>query len=194
MKLQVIIGSTRQGRITERLAKWVSAEASKLEDAAVELVDLGDYPMPFMDEAISPRYNPNRQPHPVVEEWLSKLAEADAYIFVTPEYNHSISGVLKNALDYAAFELTRKPATVVGHGTVGGARAIMHLKEILSEAQAAVTPKAVAFQGASEKISPEGELAAEVKALPYGPQKALDSMLEELQWYSDALATARTQS
>lgn len=194
MKLQVIIGSTRQGRITERLAKWVATEAAKLDETQVELVDLADYPMPFMDEAISPRYNPDRKPHPIAQKWLDKLSEADAYIFVTPEYNHSVPGVLKNALDYGTFQMAKKPATAVAHGTVGGARAIMHLKEILSESQAAVIPKAVALHGASEKISQDGVLAPEVKALPYGPQTALESMLAELKWYSDALAVARATS
>jgi len=192
MKLQVIIGSTRPGRVTERLAQWVAAEAENLPDTEVELVDLKDYQMPFMDEAISPRYNPNRELDPAVKSWLDKIAEADAYIFVTPEYNHSISGVLKNALDFLTFELVHKPATAVGHGTVGGARAIMHLKEILSESQAAVIPKSVSLASASAKLDENGVLDAEIAAEPYGPQTALKNMLAELQWYSNALATART--
>ena len=193
MKLQIIIGSTRENRNTERLAKWVAAEAKNLPDTEVELIDLIDYPMPFMDEPISPRYNPNRVIDPTAEKWLQKLAEGDAYVFVTPEYNHSIPGVLKNALDYATFEMTKKPATAVAHGTVGGARAIMHLKEILSESQAAIIPKAVAFAGAGQNLDENGVLNDELKAKPYGPQTALISMLQELQWYSDALSAARSQ-
>ena len=191
MKLQVIIGTTRPDRMTERLAKWVANQAKQLEDTTVELVDLADYPMPFFDEPISPRYNPNREINPLVGKWVAKLAEADAYIFVTPEYNHSISGVLKNALDYVTFELVKKPATVVGHGTVGGARAIMHLKEILSESQAAIIPKAVAFAGAGQSLDEAGVLDETVKANPYGPQAALNATLAELKWYSDALSAAR---
>jgi NAD(P)H-dependent FMN reductase len=193
MKLQVIIGSTRPGRITERLAKWVAAEAKNLPDTTVELVDLADYPMPFMYEAVSPRFNPSRELDPTVTKWINKVAEADAYIFVTAEYNHSIPGVLKNALDYLTFELTHKPATAVAHGTVGGARAIMHLKEILSESQAAVTPKAVALHGASEKLNDKGVLDPDIAAQPYGPLTALHAMLDELKWYSDALSVARTK-
>ena len=191
MKLQVIIGSTRPNRVTERLAKWVANEAKQLEDTTVEVVDLADYPMPFLDEPISPRYNPNREINPVVSKWIAKLAEGDAYIFVTPEYNHSISGVLKNALDYVTTELVKKPATVVGHGTVGGARAIMHLKEILSESQAAIIPKAVAFAGAGQSLDEAGVLDEAVKANPYGPQGALNATIAELKWYSDALSAAR---
>lgn len=191
MKLQVIVGSTRPGRNTERLAKWVAAEAAKLEDTEVELVDLAEYPMPFLDEPISPRYNPDRKINDQAGKWVKKLAEADAYIFVTPEYNHSISGVLKNALDYVTFEFVKKPATIVAHGTVGGARATMHLKEILSESQAVVIPKQVAFAGASQSLDENGVLSDEVASQPYGPQTALKAALSELQWYSDALAAAR---
>ena len=194
MKLQVIIGSTRPNRVTEKLAKWVAGEASLLADTSVELVDLADYQLPFLDEPMSPRYNPDRQINPEAGKWVSTLAEADAYVFVTPEYNHSISGVLKNALDYVTFELVKKPATVVGHGTVGGARAIMHLKEILSESQAAIIPKAVAFAGASQSIDDNGVLDPVVKAESYGPQGALTATLEELKWYSDALSEARSKT
>ena len=193
MNLQVIIGSTRDNRVTERLAKWVASEAKNFDDTTVELVDLANYNLPFMNEPISPRYNPERKINPEVKQWIDKLAEGEAYIFVTPEYNHSISGVLKNALDYVTFELTKKPATVVAHGTVGGARAIMHLKEILSESQAAVTPKAVAFAGASQSIDEDGVLNAEVASEPYGPKAALQGTLEELKWYSDALSNARSK-
>lgn len=195
MKLQVIVGTTRPNRLTPRLAKWVAAEAKNMAAVEVEVVDLIDYPMPFLDEPISPRYNPERKPNQQVQKWISKLAEADAYIFVTPEYNHSIPGVLKNALDYVTFELIKKPATAVGHGTVGGARAIMHLNEILSESRAAIIPAHVTFPGRmSEQIDEDGKLNEEVKAQEYGPQTALKTMLEELKWYSDALTIARAKS
>jgi NAD(P)H-dependent FMN reductase len=191
MKLQIIIGATRPNRITKRLAKWVANEAKSLPDTTVELVDLKDYPMPFLDEPMSPRYNPERKINEPAGKWVNKLSEGEAYIFVTPEYNHSISGVLKNALDYVTFELSKKPATVVAHGTVGGARATMHLKEILSESLAAVIPKALAFAGASQNLDEEGVLSEELSALPYGPQTAMKGVFDELKWYSDALVVAR---
>lgn len=191
MKLQVILGSTRPGRVSERIAIWVAGEAKKLDGVEAEVVDLKDYPLEFMNEPLSPRYNPNRQITPAMKSWLDKIAEADAYIFVTPEYNHSIPGVLKNAIDYITVEVSRKPATVVAHGTVGGARATMHLKEILSESGAAIIPKQIALTKPGEKINEQGELSQEAKDLPYGPTHALASLLEELKWYSDALAAAR---
>ncbi len=194
MKLQVIIGTTRPNRMTERLAKWVALEAKELPETEVELVDLANYPLPFLDEPMSPRYNPARTINPEAGKWVAKIVEADAYIFVTPEYNHSISGVLKNALDYLTFEMVHKPATVVSHGTVGGARAAMHLKEILSESQAAIIPKAVAFAGAGQSIDKAGNLTEEAKSRPRSPQDALKAVLDELKWYSDALTAARSQS
>lgn len=193
MKLIVVIGSTRPGRITERLAKWVAKEASNFPGTTVDLVDLKDYPMPFFDEPKSPRYNPERKPGEVVQKWMAKMAEGEAYVFVTPEYNHSIPEVLKNALDYITVELANKPATVVSHGSVGGARATMHLKEILSESGAAITPRQVALTAASKKLNEDGKLSEEAKAQPYGPAIVLQSLLEELKWYSDALAAARAK-
>src|SRR3954470_24388643 len=133
MKVLIIIGSTRPGRTTDRLAKWVQDEAASTEGIESEMVDLNDYPLPLMNEPKSPRYNPERKLTPDIQKWIDKINEGDAYIFVTPEYNHSVPGVLKNAIDYITWEMVKKPATVASHGTVGGARATMHLKEILSE-------------------------------------------------------------
>jgi len=193
MKLLVIVGTTRPGRVSDRMARWVAAEAKNLADTTVEVVDLQDYPLPFLDEPISPRYNPNRQPNPQTQKWIDKIAGGDAYVFVTPEYNHSIPGVLKNALDYLTFEMVKKPATVASHGTVGGARATMHLKEILSESKAAIIPTQVALAGMSDKINEAGVLDEQLQKEPYGPQAALKGMLAELKWYSDALAAARAK-
>lgn len=193
MKLMIIIGTTRPERVSGRMAKWVAVEAKNLPDTEVELVDLADYPMPFLDEPKSPRFNPERKPNAQAQKWMDKIAQGDGYVFVTPEYNHSIPGVLKNALDYITFEMLKKPATIASHGTVGGARATMHLKEILSESRAAIIPSQVAVAGMSGKIDEDGLLSEVEKANPYGPQTALKSMLQELKWYSDALAPARAQ-
>ncbi len=193
MKLAIIIGTTREGRKTEQQAKWVFNTAKQLEDTNVELVDLRDYPMPFFDEPISPRYNPDRKIDPAVKPWLAKLEEFDAYVFVTPEYNHSITGVMKNALDYVTWELLHKPVAVISHGSNGGARAMTDLKEILSESRAVPIPtvSSTAMSGMSEMIDEDGNLSEAAKANPYGPQNGLDTLLKDLQWYSNALAAAR---
>lgn len=194
MKLGIIVGATRQGRMSSRQAQWVANEAAKVDDVTVGLVDLRDYPMPFFDEPMSPRYNQNRQIDPAAVPWLKKLEEFDAYVFVTPEYNHSVPGVLKNALDYVTWEINRKPAAVVSHGAAGGARAATDLKEILSESKAVPMPSSspMTIAGMSDQIDENGELTEKGKAnerlIP-----ALHDVLNELKWYSDALATARAQ-
>ncbi len=191
MKLGIIVGTTRKNRQTTKEALWVATTAKALADTEVELIDLADYPMPIFDEPISPRYNPAREIDPTAQRYMDKLAAQDAYIFVTPEYNHSIPGVLKNSFDYLDFQMVRKPAAIVSHGTVGGARAAMHLKEILSESKALPIPNFVALAHMSEVIDEDGKLDATVAAQPYGPQAGLQALLDELKWTSDALSAAR---
>lgn len=191
MKLAVITGATRPNRTTHRQSAWIVKTAKQLAGVEVEHVDLRDFPLPFFNEPISPRYNPDRTPEPAVQKWLDKIGGFDAYIYVTPEYNHSIPGELKNTFDYLTGELKRKPSAIASHGTVGGARAAMHLKEVLSEAQSVVIPNFSAVAHMSDVIDEEGNLDDTVAANPYGPQSQLGALLAELQWYSDALKAAR---
>ena len=193
MKLQIIVGSTRAGRISDRVAQWAANEAKALDGAEVEIVDLADYPMPFFDEPISPQYNPARTPAPEVKKFLDKLAEADAYAIVTPEYNRSFTGVLKNALDYIDFQIAKKPVAIIAHGSSGGAQAVAQLRGVIPGLKAVTTPTATFVAGqASQLIDESGNiLDEEVKASPYGPQSALRGTLAELKWYSDALSAAR---
>lgn len=190
MKIQVILGSTRPGRITERMAKWAVAEAAKLNDVEVELVDLVDYDMPFFDEPVSPRYNPNRLSNDRAKRFLAKIAEADGYVVVTPEYNHSIPGVLKNAFDYLDFQVAKKPMAVFSHGSVGGARAAEHLKAIIIESGAAVVPTALAIHDASKLLDAEGNYVGDTSN-PYGPDKQVISVLTDLVWWTETLAAGR---
>jgi len=193
MKLQIIIGSTRPGRVSDRLAKWVVNEAKNLSDTTVELVDLADYSLPLLDESISPQYNPNREPNAEAQKWLAKISEADAFVLVTPEYNRSYSAALKNALDYIDFQFAKKPVALVAHGSTGGAQAVGHLRGVLPGLQSVTIPNAVYFIGrVGEMIDETGNLTdATVKANPYGPQAALKGTLDQLKWYSDALSAAR---
>ena len=193
MKIQVILGSTRPGRITERVAKWAVAEAGKLENVDVELVDLAEYDLPFFDEPISPRYNPNRVINAPVKKLLTKLAEADGYVVVTPEYNHSISAVLKNMFDYLDFQLTRKPVLAIAHGSVGGARAIEHLKAIISEAGAVAVPQTIAMHGASELLDADGNYVGDTTN-PYGSDKMIAMVLGELVWWTSTLKAGREEA
>lgn len=195
MKLAIILGATREGRHSDKVAKWVVAEAAKLDDVSVELLDLIDYPMPFFDEAISPQFNQDRKPIPAVKKWLDKVGEFDAYIVVTPEYSHSIPAVLKNAFDFTDFQFKRKPFAIVSHGTVGGARAAEHLKAIIFRCLGFVIPAAVALtMRVSETFDQNGTLSEEVANQPYGPVTALNAVFAELKWFSDAVAPARLRS
>ncbi len=192
MKIQILIGSTRQGRISERVANWVAASAMEQPNFEVELVDLADYDMPYFDEAISPQFNPKRQPSEVVKKFLAKVAEADGYVIVTPEYNYSITAVLKNALDNRAFELAKKPVAIVSYGSVGGARAAEQLKGILFAVKASVVPMAIALVGPHSVIDEDGNFIGDT-ASPYGPDKLLVRMLGELAWYTDTLKAGRKE-
>ena len=192
MKLGIIVGTTRPGRQTVKQAQWVYRTAQAQEGIEAELVDLQDHPLPLFNEPVSPRYNQNREIAPEVQQWLSKLESFDAYVFVTAEYNHSIPGVLKNALDYVTWEIQRKPVAVVSHGAQGGVRAATDLKEVLSESRALPIPNFVAITGMSEIIDEKGNLAEAAQQNPYGPQTSLETLLDELQWTSDALAAARS--
>lgn len=190
MKIAVIIGSVREGRVTDRLAKWVVDEAEKLAD--VETIDLKDYPMPFMDEPISPRYNPNRTPKPEVQKWLDKIAEFDGYVFVTPEYNRTTSGVLKNAIDYLDFQMEKKPVALVGHGSSGGAQAIASLRMALPGVGAVTVPQALFFTDRiGEVIDEDGMVKEGLNEAVAGQQNTLKAQMETLVWYATALKTAR---
>jgi NAD(P)H-dependent FMN reductase len=190
MKIAVVIGSVRENRVTDRLAKWVSEEAGKLAD--VETIDLKDYPMPFMDEAISPRYNPERTPKPEVKKWLDKIAEFDGYVFVTPEYNRSTSGVLKNAIDYLDFQMEKKPVALVGHGSSGGAQAIANLRMALPGVGAITVPQALFFTDRiGNVIDEDGEVKEGLNEAVAGQQSTLKAQMETLAWYVQALKAAR---
>lgn len=193
MKLAVILGAVREGRQSPRLAKWVMNMTEAEDNVEAELIDLRNYQLPIFNESVSPRYNPERKPNPEAQKWLDKLAEFEAYIFVTPEYNHSIPGALKNAIDYIDWQLQHKPAAVVAHGSAGGARAEVALKEILSESRAILVPTipGLTFFQLGDTVSEAGKLSKEAKANPYGPYSAFQTMFEDLRWYSDALVAAR---
>ncbi|MGW4464451.1 NADPH-dependent FMN reductase [Micromonospora sp. NPDC004704] len=142
-KVAIILGSTRPGRNGEAVARWVYDLASKRTDAEFELVDIATFNLPHLDEAIPPSMGQYANDH--TKAWASKIAEFDAYIFVTPEYNHSTSGALKNAIDYLYGEWNNKAAGFVSYGSLGGARAVEHLRLIMAELQVATVRAQVAL-------------------------------------------------
>jgi NAD(P)H-dependent FMN reductase len=186
LKIQIIMGSTRQGRFGEQPAKWIYELARKRENLDVELLDLRDYPMPFFDEAVSPAMaNPMQYTNEVAEKWVNKIAEADGYIFVTPEYNHGYSAVLKNAIDYAYREWNKKPVGFVAYGSVGGARAVEQLRQVVAELQMASMRTSVHIVAPWNLLNENGKLKTEQF------DSSANTMLDQLIWWGRALKEAR---
>ncbi len=135
IKVGIIIGSTRPGRNGEAVARWVFEIAKKRSDAEYELVDIKDFNLPLLDEPMpagSGQYS-----HAHTRAWAAKIASLDAFVFVTPEYNHTISSALKNAIDFIYQEWNNKAAGFVGYGSAGGTRAVENLRLIMGELQVA---------------------------------------------------------
>ncbi|MCU1494592.1 MAG: NADPH-dependent oxidoreductase [Acidimicrobiaceae bacterium] len=143
VKIGIIIGSTRPGRHGEAVAKWVYEIASQRKDAKFELIDLADYNLPHLDEPMPPSLGQYSHDH--TKRWAATIAGFDGFVFVTPEYNHSTSGVLKNAIDYLSAEWNNKAAGFVSYGAVGGTRAVEHLRLIMGELQVADVRQQVAL-------------------------------------------------
>ena len=135
LKVAIIVGSTRPGRKAAAVAQWVHDIAKKRSDAEFEVVDLQDFNLPLLDEPVPP--SQGKYAHAHTQAWSAKIDPFDAYIFVTPEYNHATSGALKNAIDYLYKEWNNKAAGFVGYGSAGGTRAVENLRLIMGELQVA---------------------------------------------------------
>jgi NAD(P)H-dependent FMN reductase len=189
-KLQIIVGSTRPGRAADIVAPWVVERARTHGGFEVEVLDLRDWSLPMFAETfetvgdlIDPTYS-----LPIVRAWNQKIREGDAYLIVTPEYNHSVPGVLKNAVDsvFVSFAFRNKPMLAVGYsgGVAGGIRAIEHLAQIAVEAEmvplrtATIFPQVMEAFDAGQPVNPLAELSLRIG-------------LDDLKWWSDVLAAAR---
>lgn len=124
LKIGIILGSTRDGRVSPQVGEWVKSIADKRGDAEYEIVDIKDYKLPLLGEA---------DPGEGAARWSQKIAELDGFVFIVQEYNHSLTGALKNALDYCREEWNNKAAGIVSYGSTGGARAAEHLRGICAE-------------------------------------------------------------
>ncbi|MET8282702.1 NAD(P)H-dependent oxidoreductase [Micromonospora sp. NPDC005174] len=142
-RIGIILGSTRPGRNGEAVARWVHEIAQQRTDAQFELIDLLDYKLPHLDEAMPPAMGQYSQPH--TQRWAETIASFDGFVMVTPEYNHSTSGVLKNAIDFLYNEWNNKAVGFVSYGSLGGARAVEHLRLIAGELQMADVRSQVAL-------------------------------------------------
>jgi NAD(P)H-dependent FMN reductase len=142
-RIGIILGSTRPNRNGEQVAKWVFDLASRRDDAEFELIDLRDYPLPHLDEPLPPSLGQYQHEH--TKQWAATIASFDGFVIVTPEYNHGTSGVLKNAIDYLYAEWNNKAVGFVSYGSVGGARAVEHLRLVAGELQMADVRQQVAL-------------------------------------------------
>jgi len=182
-RIGIILGSTRPNRNGEQVARWVYDIAAGRTDAEFELVDLRDYPMPHLDEPLPPSLGQYQNEH--TKQWADKIASFDGFVFVTPEYNHSISGVLKNAIDYLFAEWNNKAVGFVSYGSVGGARAAEHLRLIAGELQMADVRQQVALS-----LLTEFENFSVFQPGDYN-RAALNTLLDQVIAWSTALAPLR---
>ncbi|MBI2670628.1 NAD(P)H-dependent oxidoreductase [Candidatus Woesearchaeota archaeon] len=188
IKVQIILGSTRQGRYGEKVFKWINDLASKRKDFKVESIDLKDWNIPFLNDPMPPSMG--KYSDTIVQKWAKKIEEADAYLIVTPEYNHGYSAVLKNALDVIYKEWTNKPITFVSYGGyVGGSRAVEQLRQVAVELQMAPIREAVFIPMIWQAFDENGKLKGEEDY-----NKRAESMLNQLIWWAKALKEARSKT
>lgn len=184
LKIAVILGTTRPGRNGKAVADWILEFTGDRSAASYELVDLADYPLPLLDEPYPASFGNYQNDH--TKTWAAKIAEFDGFIFVTPEYNHSFSAVLKNALDYLNPEWANKAAGFVSYGSSNGARAVEHLRGVLSELQIAHVRQQVTLS-----LFTDFENFSEFKPGPQHPE-TVETLLDQVEAWAGALKPLRS--
>ncbi|MDQ0261580.1 NADPH-dependent FMN reductase [Sinomonas atrocyanea] len=182
-RIAVVTGSTRPGRNNRQVAEWLVARATQRGDASFELVDIADFSLPLLDEAYPAAYGNYAGEH--TKAWAAKIAEFDGYVFVTPEYNHSTAPALANALSFLNAEWANKAAGIVGYGSAMGARAVEHLRGVLSELQVAHVQKTGMFSLFSDFEDFSVFKPTDLQAA------SVDPMLDQLVSWSAAFAQVR---
>lgn len=178
LHLAIIIGSTRQGRLAPIVAKWFVGQVERRNDMAVDLIDLAEARLPDVLSS---------EPPPQVAAVTRRLAKADAFVVVTPEYNHSFPAPLKNAIDWHFREWQAKPIGFVSYGGVAGRlRAVEQLRQVFAELHAVTVRDTVSFHAAWAQFDSDGR-----PRNPDGCEKAAKSMLDQLAWWGQALREAR---
>jgi NAD(P)H-dependent FMN reductase len=179
-RLAIIVGSTREGRLAPAVAAWFAARAGTRADLTLDVIDLADTRLPNVL---------SRTRSPEVDALGARLAAADAFVVVTPEYNHSFPAALKTAIDWYSREWHAKPVGFVSYGGMsGGLRAVEHLRHVFAELHAVTVRDTVSFHGAWTQFSPEGQLLE-----AEGARRAAHVMLEQLAWWAQALKAARAR-
>jgi NAD(P)H-dependent FMN reductase len=186
IKIGIIIGSVRPGRLGEGVARWVYDIAKKRTDATFELVDISEFHLPVMDEPIPP--SAGRYSKPYTKAWAAKIGTFDAFLFVTPEYHHGIPGGLKNAIDFLYAEWNNKAAGFVSYGSAGGVRAVEQLRLVMAELQVATVRAQVYFSLFSEFENFRVFKPAERK------EEAVNTLIDQLIVWGGALKSIRDRA
>ncbi len=184
LRVGIIIGSTRPGRKADAVAQWVYETAKRRTDAEFEVVDLRDFNLPLLDEPLPPSMGQYTQPH--TKAWAAKTDSFDAYVFVTPEYNHGIPAALKNAIDFLYREWNNKAAGFVAYGGSGGVRAVESLRLVMAEMQVATVRAQVALS-----LHTDFENFTTFKPRPK-QEASLKHLLDQVIAWGSALKTLRT--
>ena len=187
--MSVIVGSTRQGRFSEKPAQWIFQHLQKRAEIDARLLDLRDFPMPFFDQPATPGRPPYS--NEVVQRWTAAIAQSDGFVFVAPEYNYGPSAVLKNAIDWVYPEWNRKAAGFVSYGTAMGARSVQQLRQTAIEVQLAPIRSSVHIPVATLWAHYQG---GDVDAGLAELGKAAEAMIDDLLWWTAALKTARASA
>lgn len=189
-KIAIIVSSTRPTRFADIPTAWIKAQADARGDIDAEVVDLRDFPMPFFDEVASNAWAPTQDP--TAQKWQKKLAEFDGYIFVVAEYNRSITGVLKNALDQAYVEWARKPFGAVAYGSMGGTSALAHLRMIGVELQMVPVRNSVHIGGGDFfKVHPGFGGSGNLADIAGSIEPSAKAMLDDVVWWANATKAAK---
>lgn len=185
LSIGIIVGSTRPGRKADVVARWVYDLAKKRGDAEYRMIDLMEEDLPLLDEPVPPSLGRYSKPH--TKAWAAKIAPLDGFVFVTPEYNHGTSGVLKNAIDFLYAEWNNKAAGFVSYGSVGGTRAVEHLRLVMAELQIADVRAQVSLSLFTDFENMTTFKPAKVQ------EKYVNTMLDQLLAWSGALKTVRQE-
>ena len=191
-RIALIIGTTRAARFADTPAQWMLKQAQARDDFDVEVLDVRDFDLPFFDEVASALWAPSTSPQAL--RWQAELARFDGFIFVVAEYNHSLPGALKNALDQAYREWNFKPFTAIAYGGVGGARALEHLRLVAVELQMVSTHAAVHIGGADFFTVFPGGGGQPIEAIEQNLLPAAKTAFDELVWWARATMAARAQT
>jgi NAD(P)H-dependent FMN reductase len=185
LKIAIIIGSTRPGRNGEAVGRWIYEKAKNRDDAEYELVDIKDYNLPLLDEPIPPSVGRYSNEHTKI--WSTKIDSFDAYVFVTPEYNHGIPGALKNAIDFLFKEWNNKVAGFVSYGSAGGVRAVEQLRLVMAEVKVATVRAQVQLSLFTDFENFSTFKPHEIHV------KSTNNMLDEVIFWASAMKTLRTK-